>query len=120
MMVLAVDDSQSIRQMVAATLVSGGYQVELAEDGLAGLKLAEKKAYDVVISDVNMPNMGGYQFVRELRKLPEHQFTPVLMLTTEFEQRHKQQGRDAGANGWIIKPIDPDQLLRAVTRVTPS
>jgi two-component system chemotaxis response regulator CheY len=118
MKILAVDDSQAIRHMVVATLAANGYEVEQAEDGVAGLHLAEDTTYDLIISDVNMPNMGGYEFVESVRKLGGHQFTPILMLTTEFENDKKLAGRNAGANGWIIKPIDPDQLLRAVNRVT--
>jgi two-component system chemotaxis response regulator CheY len=118
MKILAVDDSQAIRHMVAATLISNGFEVEQAEDGLAGLQLAQDGAYDLILSDVNMPNMGGYEFVAAVRSLAEHKYTPILMLTTEFEDNKKQAGRNAGANGWIIKPIDPDQLLKAVTRVT--
>ena len=115
--ILSVDDSQAIRQMVDATLSSSGYQVISAENGLHGLEAAGGQSFDLVISDVNMPEMGGYDFVRALRKIEEYAHVPVLMLTTEFEDRHKKAGRDAGANGWIIKPIDPDQLLRAVQRV---
>ena len=118
--VLTVDDSSAIRHMVAAVLVASGYEVTQAEDGVEGLRLAGEQPYDVVISDVNMPNMGGYEFVRALRKLHSYQHAPVLMLTTEHETDKKQEGRAAGANGWIIKPIDPDQLLKAVKRVTPD
>ncbi|XOV83175.1 MAG: response regulator [bacterium] len=118
MKILAVDDSQAIRHIVAATLNAHGFEVEQAQDGVAGLSLVEKSAYDLIISDVNMPNMGGYEFVTAVRGLEAYKHTPILMLTTEFEDDKKQAGRNAGANGWIIKPIDPDQLLRAVTRVT--
>lgn len=92
----------------------------MAEDGELGLSAALGGSFDLIISDVNMPNMNGYEFVRELRQTSEYEYTPVLMLTTEFEDAKKQEGRHAGANGWIIKPIDIDQLLRAVNRVLPD
>lgn len=106
--------------MVRATLSSSGHEVVEAEDGEVGLQRARDGVFDLVISDVNMPNVGGYRFVAALRELPDYASVPVLMLTTEFEDAHKKAGRDAGANGWIIKPIDPDRLLRAVSRVTGS
>ncbi len=115
--ILAVDDSKAIRQMVAATLAADGYDVATADDGSSGLEAAEKEAFDLVISDVNMPNIDGYEFVRALRNHDNYRHTPVLMLTTEFEDHHKKIGREAGASGWIIKPIDPDKLIKAVRRV---
>ncbi|MFK7732223.1 MAG: response regulator [Pseudomonadales bacterium] len=116
--ILAVDDSKAIRQMVAATLQADGYDVTTADDGSQGLEIAEQESFDLVISDVNMPIVGGYEFVRSLRSNDAYRHTPVLMLTTEFEDHHKKTGREAGASGWIIKPIDPDKLIKAVRRVT--
>lgn len=115
--ILAVDDSASMRQMVSFTLRQGGYQVVEAEDGEQGLKAARSGRFDLVISDVNMPVMDGITMIRALRGLPSYQFTPILMLTTESGGDKKQQGKAAGATGWIVKPFNPDQLLATVKRV---
>ncbi len=115
--ILAVDDSASMRQMVAFTLKSAGFDVTDASDGVEALKIAKTQSFDVVISDVNMPNMDGLSLCRELRQLPSFKFTPILMLTTESSPEKKQAGRSAGATGWIVKPFNPDQLLATVNKV---
>lgn len=115
--ILAVDDSASMRQMVAFTLKSAGFDVTDASDGDEALEIAKKQAFDVVISDVNMPNMDGITLCKELRNLPNFKFTPILMLTTESSTDKKQAGRAAGATGWIVKPFNPDQLLATVNKV---
>lgn len=115
--ILTVDDSPSIRRLIAATLSSAGYEVCQAEDGQKGLAIAAGRKFSAIISDVNMPNMGGMEFVTNVRTYPEHQYTPILMLTTEFEANMKQEGKAAGASGWLIKPLDPDQLLKAIRRL---
>jgi len=115
--ILAVDDSASMRQMVAFTLKSAGYEVTDASDGAEALEIAKKQSFDVVITDVNMPNMDGISLCKELRKLPSFKFTPILMLTTESSTDKKQEGRGAGATGWIVKPFNPDQLLATVNKV---
>ena len=115
--ILAVDDSASMRQMVTFTLKSAGFEVTDAADGALALEIAKKQSFDVVISDVNMPNMDGISLCKELRKLPNFKFTPILMLTTESSADKKQEGRGAGATGWIVKPFNPDQLLATVNKV---
>lgn len=115
--ILAVDDSASMRQMVAFTLKSAGFEVTDAGDGAAALEIAKKQNFDVVITDVNMPIMDGITLCKELRKLPSFKFTPILMLTTESSTEKKQEGRGAGATGWIVKPFNPDQLLATVNKV---
>ena len=115
--ILAVDDSASMRQMVTATLKSGGYEVVQAADGVEALEFARSKGVDLVLTDVNMPRMDGITLVRELRLLPGYRYTPMLMLTTESSQEKKQQGKQAGATGWIVKPFNPEQLLSTVARV---
>jgi len=115
--ILAVDDSASMRQMVAFTLKSAGFDVTDASDGVEALKIAQSNSFDVVISDVNMPNMDGITLCKELRGLPSFKFTPILMLTTESSAEKKQAGRSAGATGWIVKPFNPDQLLATVNKV---
>jgi len=106
-----------MRQMVSFTLKQAGHDVTEAADGVEALELAKKKSFNLVISDVNMPRMDGIALIRELRTLPSYKFTPLLMLTTESGSDKKQQGKSAGATGWIVKPFNPDQLLATVKRV---
>ncbi len=115
--ILAVDDSASMRQMVSFTLKSAGYSVVEAVDGVDALAKAKTMKANIVITDVNMPNMDGISLIAELRKLPDYKFIPILMLTTESGTSKKQEGKAAGATGWIVKPFNPDQLLSTVKRV---
>jgi two-component system, chemotaxis family, chemotaxis protein CheY len=115
--ILAVDDSASMRQMVRFTLESAGYRVVQAVDGIEALDFAKTSAVDLVLTDVNMPRMDGITLVRELRGLSTYKFTPVLVLTTESGQDTKQRGKQAGATGWIVKPFSPEQLLSTIARV---
>ncbi len=115
--ILAVDDSHSMRQMVSFTLKSAGHEVVEAEDGLQGLAKARAENFDVIISDVNMPNMDGLTMIAEVRKLPQCRFTPILMLTTEAGDSKKQAGRQAGATGWIVKPFNPEKLISVIQKV---
>ena len=114
--ILAVDDSASMRQMVSFTLKSAGHNVTEAEDGLVALNIAKTSSFDLVITDVNMPNMDGISLIAELRKLPNFKFTPLLMLTTESSMDKKMAGKNAGATGWIVKPFNPDQLLAVIKK----
>lgn len=115
--ILAVDDSASMRQMVTFTLKEAGYEVVEAADGVEALEKAKADSFDLVISDVNMPRMDGIELIRELRGLSQFKFTPILMLTTESGDDKKQEGKSAGATGWIVKPFNPDQLLNTIKRV---
>ena len=115
--ILAVDDSASMRQMVSFTLKGAGHQVTEAADGLQALELAKKTAFDLVLTDVNMPNMDGITLTRELRSLPAYKFVPILTLTTEAGGDKKMAGKAAGATGWIVKPFNPDQLLATIKKV---
>jgi two-component system chemotaxis response regulator CheY len=115
--ILAVDDSASMRQMVSFTLKGAGYDVIDAVDGVDALNKAKQQTVNLVITDVNMPNMDGITLIAELRKLPTYKFTPLLMLTTESAPEKKQAGKAAGATGWIVKPFNPDQLLATVKKV---
>ena len=116
-MVLTVDDSTSMRQMVKATLLSAGYDVVEAADGQEALEYARENPVDLVITDVNMPRMDGITLVSELRSLPSYRLTPVLLLTTESSMDKKMEGKKAGATGWIVKPFNPAQLLATLARV---
>lgn len=115
--ILAVDDSASMRQMVSFTLKNAGHNVTDAADGELALIAAKKAKFDLVITDVYMPNMDGISLVRELRKLPDYQFIPMLLLTTESAKDKKVDGKNAGATGWIVKPFNSDQLLNTIKRV---
>jgi two-component system chemotaxis response regulator CheY len=117
--VLAVDDSKTMRDMVSFTLRGAGYTVLEAENGVAGLRALQGQKVDVVITDVNMPEMDGITLVRKVRALPNHAGTPILILTTESEQSKKDEGRAAGATGWIVKPFSPEKLLQIVAKVCP-
>jgi two-component system, chemotaxis family, chemotaxis protein CheY len=116
-LILAVDDSASMRQMVNFTLTGAGYEVVQAVDGLEALEYARLHSADLVLTDVNMPRMDGITLVKELRALPSYRYTPMLVLTTESSQDRKLQGKQAGATGWIVKPFSPDQLLATIARV---
>jgi len=115
--ILAVDDSASMRQMITFTLKSAGFDVVEASDGVEGVSQARQHKCDLVLSDVNMPNMDGIAMTRELRTLPDYKYTPILMLTTESGLDKKTEGKSAGATGWIVKPFKPDQLLNTIKKV---
>jgi len=115
--ILAVDDSRSFRQMVALSLRESGYQVVEAVDGNDGLEKARHQPFDLVLTDQNMPGMDGLALIRSLRTTPGYQVTPILMLTTEASTEMKAKGRAAGANGWLVKPFDPQQLTEVVKKV---
>ena len=118
--ILTVDDSASIRQMVSFTLKQAGYQVIEAVDGKDGLNKARSHEANLVITDLNMPNMNGIELIRSLRQENAYKFTPILMLTTESDENKKNEGKQAGATGWIVKPFNPEQLLKVITKVMPS
>jgi two-component system chemotaxis response regulator CheY len=115
--ILAVDDSASMRKMVSFTLRAAGYEVEEAVDGVDALEKAKARTFDCVVTDVNMPNKDGITLIRDLRALPNYKFIPMLMLTTESGIEKKQEGKAAGATGWMVKPFNPDQLLKTLLKV---
>jgi two-component system, chemotaxis family, chemotaxis protein CheY len=117
--ILAVDDSAAMRRMVGITLTGAGHEVEQAVDGCEALQKAAGRKFDLVITDVNMPNMDGITLVRELRGLETYKFVPLLVLTTEATTERKQAGKAAGATGWLVKPFNPEQLIATVNRVCP-
>ncbi len=115
---LIVDDSTMLRDMLNYALNEGGYNdVTEGVDGVDGLKKAKDDIYDLIITDVNMPNMDGLTLVKELRTLPQYAKKPILVLTTERSDEMKAKGKAVGATGWIVKPFVPDQLLKAVNIV---
>ena len=115
--ILAVDDSASIRQMVAFTLKSSGFEVVEAVDGMDGLEKAKSKTFNLILTDQNMPRMDGLTLVKSLRAMAQYKSTPILMLTTESSDAMKAQGKAAGATGWLVKPFDPQKLIEVVKKV---
>ena len=115
--ILVVDDSSSLRQVVGIALKGAGYEVIEACDGKDALGKVGGKKIHLVISDVNMPNMDGITLVKELKKLSEHKFTPIIMLTTESQEAKKLEGQAAGAKAWVVKPFQPAQMLAAVSKL---
>jgi two-component system chemotaxis response regulator CheY len=115
--ILTIDDSKTMRDMLMLTLVDAGFDVIQAVDGKDGIDMLERENVDVVITDINMPRMDGYEVVHQLRARPEHKTTPILVLTTESEAEKKNIARAAGATGWLVKPFDPERLVATVRKV---
>lgn len=115
--ILICDDSSSMRQMLSFALTDAQHQVIEASDGLEALELAKVNPFDLVITDINMPKLDGLGLVSALRTLPAHQYTPILLITTESDPEKKKRAKSIGATGWIVKPFDPDKLLVVVNRV---
>jgi two-component system, chemotaxis family, chemotaxis protein CheY len=114
--ILAVDDSPSIRMMVAHTIRGAGYDVIEAQDGAAALKLATEKQFDMIFTDQNMPGMDGITLIKSLRERSSYKGVPIIVLTTEMGDEMKQRGKAAGATGWMVKPFNPDTLLTVVKK----
>jgi two-component system, chemotaxis family, chemotaxis protein CheY len=115
--ILTVDDSASIRLTTRVALSNAGYTVTEAVDGLDGMAKLGSQQFDLIVTDLNMPNMDGLTMIRELRKLPAHTGVPVIFLTTESDAEMKSQAKAAGATGWLTKPFDPDSLVKIVRKV---
>ena len=119
--ILTIDDSKTIRDMLMLTLVEAGFDVIQAVDGQDGLDVLAKETgeVDVIITDINMPRMDGYEVIRNLRRDPAYKAKPILVLTTESDGDKKNLARDAGATGWMVKPFDPERLVATVRKVAP-
>ena len=117
--VLIVDDSVSIRQVVTFTLRQAGFTVLDASNGQEALTRLSGQRVDLIVTDLNMPVMDGITFIRNVRSQPTTRAVPVLMLTTESQDAKKQEGKAAGATGWIVKPFHPEKLLQIIARVLP-
>ncbi|MYN08173.1 MULTISPECIES: response regulator [Pseudoduganella] len=115
--IMVIDDSASLRQVVGIALKSAGYDVIEARDGMDALSKLTGQKVNLVVCDVNMPNMDGITFVKEIKQLPNYKFTPVIMLTTESQEAKKREGQAAGAKAWVVKPFKPEVLLGAVQKL---
>jgi two-component system chemotaxis response regulator CheY len=115
--IMVVDDSTSIRQMVTFTIKNSGYDVVEAVDGQDALAKMSEQPVNMVVTDLNMPNLDGIGLIKNIRLDPAHKYIPVVMLTTESQEEKKQEGRQAGATGWIVKPFKPDQLIAVIRKV---
>ncbi len=116
-LILAVDDSPSMRKMVSFTLLGAGFQVVEAIDGVDAFEKAQLQTFDLVLTDQNMPRLDGLGLTRKLREHPKFKTIPILMLTTESSDLMKQAGRAAGATGWLVKPFDPARLIEVIKKV---
>jgi two-component system chemotaxis response regulator CheY len=114
---LIVDDSATMRNMIKAVVVDMGFDVTTAQDGEKAFRFAQSQAFDIVITDINMPNMDGIELIRVLRETETMKYTPILVITTEGGDNVKQAGKAAGASGWIVKPFNPETLTRAVAKL---
>ena len=117
--ILTIDDSKTIRDMLMLTLSDAGFDVLQAVDGQDGLDVLGDDRVDVIITDINMPRMDGYEVIRQLRQNSVHKTTPILVLTTESDADKRNLARQAGATGWMVKPFDPDSLIATVRKVAP-
>lgn len=115
--IMVIDDSASLRQVVGIALKGAGYDVVEAMDGKDALSKLTGQKINLVVCDVNMPNMDGITFVKEIKQLPNYKFTPVIMLTTESQESKKKEGQAAGAKAWVVKPFKPEVLLGAVAKL---
>ena len=115
--IMTADDSSSVRQMVGFTLKQAGYEVIEASDGQDAVEKMSGKTVDMVITDLNMPRMNGIELIKKVRSNPASKFIPIVMLTTESQAEMKQQGKAAGATGWIVKPFKPEQLIAVAKKL---
>lgn len=120
--ILVVDDSNTSRASIEYTLKNAGYNVKTAEDGEQALKKlqeikAENSACNLVVTDINMPKMDGITLIKSVRKGSLFPYVPIIVITTESEQSKKEEGKSAGATGWIVKPFNPDKLLEVVKKL---
>ena len=118
-LILTVDDSASMRMLLKASLTAQGFRIESADDGEHGLERMHEVKPDLLITDINMPKMDGFELIKAVRAVPEFRGTPILVLSTEFSDDKKARARSAGATGWITKPFDPAKLGTAIRRVCP-
>ncbi len=115
--ILSVDDSKVIRDLVAAILTENGHEVITANDGVEGLAATRNHQFALILADINMPNMSGISMVSKIRRLPNYEHIPIVMLTTESSDFKKSKAKTMGATGWLLKPFDPERLMKAVNKL---
>ncbi|MGC9955079.1 MAG: response regulator [Rhizomicrobium sp.] len=115
--VLTVDDSRTMRDMLASALIQSGYRVVQADDGVQAIGMLANETPDVIITDINMPRLDGFGFIEEVRSNPKYRAIPILVLTTENSPEMKERARKSGATGWLVKPFDTAKLTDAIRRV---
>jgi two-component system, chemotaxis family, chemotaxis protein CheY len=115
--VMTVEDSSSIRQLIVSNLDEAGYNVLEAPDGQAAYDILKDTMVDMVITDLNMPNLDGIGLIKALRALSDYRFIPIILLTTESQKSKVKEGKDAGVTGWIVKPFDPQYLISVVKKM---
>ncbi len=115
--VMTIDDSASIRQVVSITLKKAGYEVIEAHDGKDALSKLTGQKIHLMLCDVNMPNMDGISFLKQIKQDPNYKFTPIIMLTTESQEAKKMEGKAAGARAWVVKPFKPEHMLATVEKL---
>ena len=119
--ILFVDDSATMVMSVRNNLEIAGFKVDTADDGVKALtKLKGGLKPDLVITDINMPNMNGFELIKNIRALPGFRFTPILTLTTESHTVKREEGKKAGATGWLVKPVGGADLLKIIKQVLPG
>ncbi len=115
--IVIVDDAASMVGLVEITLKNEGHEVVTAADGVLALAKLDGTHFDLIITDLNMPNMDGVELIKAAKAKPEYKFTPIVMLTTESRDNKKQEGKDAGAKAWLVKPFKPDVLNDVVNKI---
>lgn len=116
--ILIIDDSAAIRQSICYILNQEGFETVEAKDGLEGFQMLDTlDKLDLIITDVNMPNMDGITFIKKAREVAKFKFTPMLVLTTESQGSKMAEGKEAGATGWIVKPFSAEKLIEVVKKV---
>jgi two-component system chemotaxis response regulator CheY len=118
--IMAVDDSATVRQALNMTLTGAGYEIIEAVDGDDALSQLEGREIDLLITDLHMPNLNGIELIKRVRSHPDTRFLPIIMLTSESQEEKRQEGKEAGVSGWIVKPFRPDQLLSVIRMVCPT
>lgn len=119
--IMIVDDSATMIMSVKSNLTMHGFAVETASDGVQALqKLKSGVKPDLIITDINMPNMGGLELIKNVRALAGFRFTPILTLTTESQAGMRDEGKKLGATGWLVKPIDGASLIKVIKQVVPG
>ncbi|MBF0565407.1 MAG: response regulator [Nitrospirae bacterium] len=115
--IMIIDDSATIREVVKTTLKKSGYDVIEAQDGKDAINKLKGQKFHLMICDVNMSNMDGITFVKAVKQMPNYKFTPIIMLTTESQETKKQEGKEAGAKAWVVKPFKPETMIAAIEKL---